>query len=189
MDADISLIEKIKSKNDSDSLQCLIDKHSGIYIETVNKTISNASFFIDKKEILDDKDYYIYEAALKFEPERNVKFSTYLAYETRWRCLNIYNKQKKFQREPLDDNFNNQPDNSFFLEEIETQEYISMIIDLAKEQKDQRIKKIIDMRYGLTYNKPHGWKEVAANVKMSIQGCIDIHDKFIKKIKLTIQNA
>ena len=64
-----------------------------------------------------------------------------------------------------------------------------MIVDLAKEQKDKRIKKIIDMRYGLTYNKPHGWKEVAAKLNMSIQGCIDIHDKFIKKIKLTIQNA
>lgn len=189
MDTDLSLIEKIKNDKDEQSLKNLIDKHSGIYIDTVNKTISNASFFIDKNEILDDKDYYIYEAALKFEPDRKVKFSTYLAYETRWRCLNIYNKHKKFQRVPLDENFQNQPEKSFFLDDLQAQEYIEMIVNLAKEQKDPRIKKIIDMRYGLSYNKSHGWKEVAASLNMSIQGCIDIHDKFIKKIKLTVQNA
>jgi len=189
MDTDISLIEKIKQENDSKSLQCLIDKHSGIYIDTVNKTIANAAFFIDKNEILEEKDYYIYSAALKFEPERNVKFSTYLANETRWRCLNIYNKQKKFQRESLDDNFDQCSDGSLFLDEIQAQESLEMIIQMANEQKDQRIKKIIDMRYGLTYNKPHGWKEVAESLKMSIQGCIDIHDKFINKIKKIIQNA
>lgn len=189
MDTDLSLIEKIKEQNDSGSLQSLIDRHSGIYKDIVNKTVANAAFFIDKNEILEEKDYYIYSAALKFDPQRNVKFSTYLANETRWRCLNIYNKQKKFQRESLDDNFYNRSDDSSFLKDVETQEYLTMIINLAKEQKDQRIKKIIDMRYGLTYNRPHGWKEVAASLKMSIQGCIDIHDKFIKKIKLTIQNA
>jgi DNA-directed RNA polymerase sigma subunit (sigma70/sigma32) len=189
MDTDISLIEKIKQDNDSESLKCLIDKHSGIYIDTVSKTIGRASFFIDKNEIIEEKDYYIYSAALKFDPERNVKFSTYLANETRWRCLNIYNKQKKFQRESLDENFDQCPDNSFFLDQIQTQESLAMVIQMAKDQKDERIKKIIDMRYGLTYNKPHGWKEVAQCLKMSIQGCIDIHDKFINKIKRIIQNA
>jgi DNA-directed RNA polymerase sigma subunit (sigma70/sigma32) len=189
MDTDISLIEKIKQQNDSESLQCLIDKHSGIYIETVNKTIGNASFFIDKNEILEEKDYHIYSAALKFEPDRNVKFPTYLANETRWRCLNIYNKQKKFQKEPLDDNFDQRPDTSFFLDEIQTEELINLIIKMAKEQKDERIKKIIDMRYGLNYNKLHRWREIAESLNMSIQGCIDIHDKFIKKIKRIIQNA
>jgi DNA-directed RNA polymerase sigma subunit (sigma70/sigma32) len=189
MDGDISLIEKIKQENDSDSLQSLIDRHSGIYIDTVNKTIANASFFIDKNEILEEKDYHIYSAALKFEPERNIKFSTYLANETRWRCLNIYNKHKKFQRESLDNSIDESPDPVFFLEDLQTQETLNMVMDLADQQKDKRVKKILDMRYGLAYNKPHAWKDIAASLNMSIQGCIDIHDKFINKIKKTIQNA
>jgi DNA-directed RNA polymerase sigma subunit (sigma70/sigma32) len=189
MDSDLSLISKIKESRDSDSLQCLIDKHSGIYIDTVNKTISNASFFIDKDEILDEKDFCIYNAALKFEPERNVKFSTYLANETRWRCLNLYNKCKKFQRESIDDHINDSPDPSCFLEDIQKNEILENIKSLAIEQNDKRIKKIIDMRYGLAYNKPHAWKDIAASLNMSIQGCIDIHDKFINKVKKTVQNA
>lgn len=189
MDGDISLIEKIKQENDSDSLQSLIDRHSGIYIDTVNKTIANASFFIDKNEILEEKDYHIYSAALKFEPERNIKFSTYLANETRWRCLNIYNKHKKFQRESLDNSIDESPDPVFFLEDLQTQETLNMVMTLADQQKDKRVKKILDMRYGLAYNKPHAWKDIAASLNMSIQGCIDIHDKFINKIKKTIQNA
>ena len=101
MDPDICLIERIKNERDSDSLQMLIDRHSGIYLDTVNKIISNTCGFVDKGEIINDKDYSIYSAALKYEPSRNTKFSTYLANETRWRCLNIYNKNKKFQKEPL----------------------------------------------------------------------------------------
>ena len=75
------------------------------------------------------------------------------------------------------------------MDEIQTKESINLVMKMAEEQKDTRIKKILDMRYGLTYNKPHGWKEVAESLKMSIQGCIDIHDKFISKIKRIIQNA
>jgi DNA-directed RNA polymerase specialized sigma subunit len=189
MDSDLSLIDSIKKSRDSESLQNLIDKHSGIFIDTVNKTIANAAFYIDRDEILSEKDYYIYTTALKFEPERNVKFSTYLANETRWRCLNIYNKHKKFQRESIDDHFNDSPDPFSFLEELQKNELIRHVESLAKKENDKRIKKIIDMRYGLTYNKPHAWKDIAAELDMSIQGCIDIHDKFINKVKKTIQNA
>jgi DNA-directed RNA polymerase sigma subunit (sigma70/sigma32) len=189
MDADICLIEKIKRENDNQSLRQLIDKHSGIYIDTVNKVISNSCSFVDKGEIMDDKDYSIYAAALKYEPSRNTKFSTYLANETRWKCLNIYNKNKKFQREPLNDNLKEVSDPVFFLDQIQEKEAINKVFKLTNEYKDPRIKKIIDMRYGLSYNKPHSWREIAESLNMSIQGCIDIHNKFLNKIKKEIQNA
>jgi DNA-directed RNA polymerase specialized sigma subunit len=189
VDTDIFLIEKIKNDNDNCSLQTLIDKHSGIYIDTVNKVISNSCSFVDKGEIMEDKDYSIYSAALKYEPSRNTKFSTYLANETRWKCLNIYNKNKKFQKEPLDDGFAKTSDPVFFLDDIQQKETLEKILQLTNEHKDPRVKKIIDMRYGLGYNDPHSWKEIAESLKMSIQGCIDIHDKFLNKIKKEIQNA
>jgi DNA-directed RNA polymerase sigma subunit (sigma70/sigma32) len=189
MDPDICLIERIKNEHDSDSLQMLIDRHSGIYLDTVNKIISNTCGFVDKGEIINDKDYSIYSAALKYEPSRNTKFSTYLANETRWRCLNIYNKNKKFQKEPLEDQLKEVADSHVFLEDIEHKEAIKKVFNITNKQKDKRIKKIIDMRYGLSYNKPHSWKEIAESLSMSIQGCIDIHDKFLTKIRKEIQNA
>jgi RNA polymerase sigma factor (sigma-70 family) len=189
MDSDLSLITNIKEKNDSNSLQELIGRHSGIYVNIVNKTVSDSCEFMNKKDILQDKDYSIYSAALKYEPSRNTKFSTYLANETRWRCLNMYNKNKKMIEEPLGDTFKEKSSSEDFLGDLQHKELISKVIELADRSSDKRIKKIIDMRYCIGYNKTHSWKEISKNLNMSIQGCIDIHNKFILKIRKEITNV
>lgn len=189
MESDLSLITNIKEKNDSISLQELIDRHSGIYIDIVNRTVSDSCAFMNKKDILSDKDYSIYSAALKYQPDRNTKFSTYLANETRWRCLNMFNKNKKMVEEPLDDSIKEKSSSEDFLSDLQQNELINRIIDLAKKNPDKRIKKIIDMRYSFGYTKVHSWKEISRQLNMSIQGCIDIHNKFIQKIKKEITNV
>lgn len=189
MDSDLSLITNIKEKNDSISLQELIDRHSGIYIDIVNRTVSDSCEFMNKTDILSDKDYSIYSAALKFQPDRNTKFSTYLANETRWRCLNMFNKNKKMIKEPLDDSIKEKPSSEDFLSDLQQQELITKIIDLANKNPDKRIKKILDMRYCFGYTKTHSWKEISKDLNMSIQGCIDIHNKFIQKIKKEITHV
>jgi DNA-directed RNA polymerase sigma subunit (sigma70/sigma32) len=189
MDSDLSLINKIKDENDSESIQALIDRHSGIYIHTVNKTVSDTCLFMNKKDILSDKNYSIYSAALKYESSKNTKFSTYLANETRWKCLNLYNKNKKMIEQPIDESIKEKSSSEDFLNEIQNKELMSKIIDLAKKNSDKRIKKILDMRYSLSYNKVHSWKEISQKLNMSIQGCIDIHNKFILKIRKEITNV
>ena len=67
MDTDLSLINKIKDFNDSNSLKELINRHSGIYLDMVNKTVSDSCGFINKNDILKDKDYSIYSAAIKYK--------------------------------------------------------------------------------------------------------------------------
>ena len=91
--------------------------------------------------------------------------------------------------EPLDDEIKEKASSSDFIKEIEHNELIKKVIEIAKKNPDKRIKKILDMRYSLTYNKPSSWKEIAIKLNMSIQGCIDIHNKFIQKIKKEITNV
>lgn len=189
MDTDLSLIEKIKAENNSNSLQELIDRHSGIYIDIVNKTVSDSCSFVNKKDILLDKDFYIYNAALKYDLSKNTKFSTYLANETRWRCLNLYNKNKKMIEEPLDDSINEKSSSEDFVSDLQKSEIIQKIMELARKNPDKRIEKILDMRYCISYNKAHSWKEISKSLNMSIQGCIDIHNKFIKKIQKELINV
>jgi len=52
-----------------------------------------------------------------------------------------------------------------------------------EEEKDERVKKIVDMRYGGVNNKLTPWRFIAKELDMSIQGCINIHNKFINKVK------
>ena len=80
MESDISLITKIQSKNDEQSLLELINRHSGIYTSMVDRFASGKTI-LDKDLIMDDKDFTIYASALKFDSNRETKFSTHLANE------------------------------------------------------------------------------------------------------------
>ena len=103
MESDLSLINKIKSENDENCLVELIERHSGIYIYIVDQFSKNHNPLLDKNLILEDKDYVIYKSALNYNPKINVKFSTYLANEARWKCLNHINKKKKKKESSVDD--------------------------------------------------------------------------------------
>ena len=52
-----------------------------------------------------------------------------------------------------------------------------------KNEKDERVKKIVDMRYGMGNNRLTPWRVIAEELEMSIQGCINVHNRFINKVK------
>jgi len=179
---DLSLIEKIKTSKDEDSLKELIARHSGIYLQIVNQTISEQAN-VNKYDIIDDKDLSIYEAALDFDPNRNIKFSTYLGNHVRWKCLNIYNKSKKHEYCDINNESENLIDKDL-IKEISNNEILLKIFDLAEKNEDKRVSKIIQMRYkGGVRNKLMPWKKIAKKLNLSIQGCINIHHKFINETK------
>ena len=188
MESDLSLIDKIKKENDESSLIELIHRHSGIYTSMVNKFASSKSVFIDKDLMMDDKNSSIYLSALKFDELRETKFSTYLANETKWKCLNIINKSKKRNESFIDDDANFiEPSCEDFISEINRNEILKQFKDLLEKEEDKRIKKIIDMRYNSDNNKLVSWRIIAEELGMSIQGCINIHNRFIEKQKIELK--
>ena len=153
--SDYTLISNIQEENDEGSLLEIIDRHSGIFHTMVNQFMSHPHCSLDKSQLVGEKDSTIYSAALNYDPTRKTKFSTHLANQTKWKCLNILNKKKKRKE------FQN----------------------CLKREKDERVKKIIDIRYGVDNNKLTPWRKIAEELDMSIQGCINIHNKFINKVK------
>lgn len=182
MESDLQLIEKIKSEQDEKSLKELIDRHSGIYISQVNNIINDACPFVNKRDILDDKELSIYQAAMKFSADKNTKFSTYLAHETRWKCLNIYNKRKKMMFVEINDSVKEQFVDLDY-QNYDRREIVKTALKMAAEHKDPRVKKIFDIRYNSGYNSTQPWRVVAQHLGMSPEGCIKIHDSFLNTIK------
>lgn len=179
---DLSLIEKIKQDQDENSLKELIARHSGIYTQMVNQTISDQSN-VNKYDILEEKDWFIYEKALKYDPSRKIKFSTYLGNEIRWKCLNKHNKAKKYEYSEIENHSEDfvQEDH---LKEFQRQEILEKIFNLAEQNPDWRVRKIVQMRYkDCKKNKLTPWKKIAKQLKLSIQGCINIHKRFIKDVR------
>ena len=77
MEEDIQLINKVKNSRDENSLKELIERHSGIYVDMVNKYLPNSMEGINKNDVLEDKNFCIYDAAIKFDENKKAKFSTY----------------------------------------------------------------------------------------------------------------
>lgn len=182
---DIDLIYGLKSGTDSGAyLKELVNRHSGIYISMVNNYSPpmNSSIPSNKDELIKDKDYYIYQAALKFDENKNTKFSTYLGNETRWLCLNLYNKNKKSKEVSGEiENLTSIEDES--LSKLD-EEFITKAMSVIKKDPDKRMIKIFRLRYiDGEKNKVMPWNKVCKFVDLSIQGCINIHDKAIKKIR------
>lgn len=191
MENDLSLIEKVKKEADLESLNILIERHSGIYLDMVNSVIPNNCDFLDKNDIIEDKNISIYKAVMNYDENKNTKFSTYLGNETRWKCLNLFNRGTKYKYLDIDD-FNN--DENFsddeMINKLCSKEVLDKIYILADTHKDERVKKIINLRYKIGEgNKTMPWKNISEKVNVSIQGCINIHDRFIEEIKKDLQNV
>lgn len=171
------------NENTNACLQELINRHSGIFYDMVNKLVPKESTVCNKNDLLSERDYHIYNSALKFDPSRGTKFSTFLGNETKWLCLNSYNKakRKKIDYKTVEEInlVNNLTDDDKI--DMHLLNEIMFIID---KHPDARVSKIFRMRYNDGDNyKLLPWKKIAPHVKLSIQGCINVHDSVVKEIK------
>mgnify|MGYP003641510318 CR=1 FL=1 len=188
MESDLSLINKIQQDNDGDCLEELIQRHSGIYVYIVDKYTKNKNYVTNRDFILDDKDYMIYQSALSFKPEKNSKFSTFLANQTKWKCLNIINNSKNKRTTSIDKVYGRAAEGDNSYEIVCKMEAFDCFEKMLAEEKDKRVKKIIDIRYNTTNTKLIPWRTVSKELNLSIQGCINIHNRFINKVKQQFDN-
>ena len=182
MEEDLYLINKVKNIGDQDSVMELINRHSGIYIEMVNKYLPDSLEGVNKDDVLEDKNFCIYDAAIKFDENKNTKFSTYVGNLARWKCLNIYNKNIKFPQSSMAEIYDQSVSCDPELKNIEKQEELKNIFKIINNSGDERVKKIFKMRYK-DGKKLTPWKKIAKKLDLSIQGCINIHNKHLTEIK------
>ena len=150
MESDLSLINKIKEHRDDGCLLELIDRHSGIYVYIVDQYTKNKRNAINRDSILDDKDYIIYTSALSYDPSRNSKFSTFLANQTKWKCLNELNKKKNKKEVSIEKIYSRPSGEENSFEKLSKMEALDMFSLMLSEEKDKRVKKIIDIRFVTT---------------------------------------
>lgn len=184
--SDNHLIERIKKNNCEKSLIELSERHSGLYFKILKKY--SKSFFannIDIKEAADDKNLIIWNSVKSFSIEKNVKFSTWLANQTKYHCLNTLNKKTKDRLVTTGDeilDFLNEEDISYDAGPLF--EFIENILD---QLKDKRIKDIFSMRYSRQDKKP-SWCLVAKKLKISTQTAINLHNRGIKVLRKKIDS-
>jgi DNA-directed RNA polymerase specialized sigma subunit len=188
---DQDLINNIQSNSEaSESLSELTERHSGIYLDMVNAFSSSDSPFIDKNELINDKQYRIYKAAIKFDESRGAKFSTYLGNETKWMCLNIYNRNKRRPSLAVDfiDSIKTETHGQNNIDDFIEKDLFNKVLKIISSHPDKRVEKIFNMRYIVgSKNKVMPWKKIGNKLKLSIQGCINIHNSAVKYVNEELQ--
>jgi hypothetical protein len=184
---DEELVKDIQlGENTEECLEVLIDRHSGLCIDLINGYVSKNYNDSLRQELIKEKDYQIYNSALKYKPDKGTKFSTYLGNEIKWKCLNIHNSNRRRKTVPVEETVisylnysckdSKKPD--------DYGEILNTIINHAQNHPDKRVGQIFQLRY--IEGQKNGvmpWKTISKKIGMSIQGCINIHDNAISLFK------
>lgn len=184
-----SLIKKAKD-GDSESMEELIKMHSGICVDVYKKYISipNISGCI-YDDIVSSKDYIIFNSVKSFDASKGSKFSTWLANQMRFYCLNTINKSSKLisiEDSALNNLIENKKDELFF-KKNENKEFEKEVIDNIKSTlaslKNKKIKECVEKIYFSPDGKKKTYTEVAKEMNVTVQTIINWHNKFLKLIK------
>jgi RNA polymerase sigma factor (sigma-70 family) len=183
MEPDNNLAENVKNDNCEESLKILISKHTPLCYNILQKfypLLSKAGF--TKDDVFNDKDYLIYKSAKTFKSNKKTKYSTWLGNYTRYHCLNMLNSKKcnliSIEEDGIRNLVERQPELQDPNRLKNTREFVAHILS---ELKDKRVKKIYMMRDFSGEKKT--WKEIAAEIGVSSQTVINIHNKSKKFLK------
>jgi|APGre2960657444_1045066.scaffolds.fasta_scaffold00004_45 RNA polymerase sigma factor (sigma-70 family) len=181
---DLDLIKNIRDNKDNESLKSLIDRHSGIFCEIVKRY----QHFVtqkghDPKDLFEEKDMVVYQSALSFNEDKNIKFSTWLGNQARYHCLNFLNKNAKFF--PTENNYlQNIIESSQDNKENLNQENCEYFLNILKSLKDKRAYKIFKMRFFSSNKKNRSWNAIGKRLNMSTQTAINIYNKHMQFLKI-----
>lgn len=190
--SEIKLIKNIqKNIKVTDSLKELESRHSGICHQMIKKYQGALmSTGIDYMDVSDEKKMLIYNSALKFDPSRNIKFSTWIGNQMKYLCLNSLNKKGpaiSMDNEKIKTIIETKQANCNMLDFTDQIDYI---FEILNSLKDKRIYKIFKLRY-FSEKKLMSWHKIAKKMKFSTQTIINLHNKNIKILcnKLNNKNS
>jgi hypothetical protein len=187
------LVDKIKEEKDSDCLKELIMRHSGIYIDMIRKFGGKALTDTQSNDMMSEKDFNIYMAAMSYDSSQS-KFSTYLANMTKYNCLTNKTINKKCANIINFDDIQYDCETSELnpcdsTQHNESAKFLETIINKIESHPDPRVPTVFKQRYFSTpNNKLKPWRKIAPLVDLTVQGCINLHDRTIKELQNNIQH-
>jgi DNA-directed RNA polymerase specialized sigma subunit len=183
---DKQLTDNLKLDIDTEeSLHELVVRHSGIFLDIVTSYVPRSSPSGSRDDLINDLEFHVYNAGLKYDHTKKTKFSTFLGNEAKWACLNQYNKNKKYLITDTDESRFVYEHNLLKQEKpFVDEKVLNKIFSIIKGHPDARVQQIFQLRYvDPQHNKLTPWKKVSKHLNMSIQGCINIHNSALKVIR------
>lgn len=198
------LIARVKGEQDSAAILALVNRHTGIYFNVVNRYAAAYPNAIKARDLDDDKLFNIYQFVLAFDPTRGMKLSTYIGDRTDYLCKGIL---KRDERNPIspgtysstgsmpidvdDDTYSttngghvtlaDESKGGHVAEVANTDLAVEDILKTAHEVNDDpRFFRIWDYRH----NKGMSWRQIGTKMGISHEGCrTHIYQETLDKVK------
>tara|TARA_R110000824_G_scaffold3379_2_gene15989 strand:- start:9163 stop:9765 length:603 start_codon:yes stop_codon:yes gene_type:complete len=190
---DVSLVSNVKNQIQlEECLTELINRHSGIFYKASSNCLAGGQL---RNDFFDEKQYFFYSVATKFDESRGCTFPVYLYNMTRWTCMKELTKATKRDKEDpydpadLDSVMHRDGSEKSPLDDLIFGEDLSIIEDALDKIEDKKARKIIRMRYFEGEGKkPTPFLNLKDEVGLSRWGVIMAHNRGIDKVKKHIKN-
>lgn len=176
---DFSLVMRVKETGDSAAMNELICRNTGVFLQVLDRSLPSDVFATQKEDFRNERSFHLYDAVMKYKPESNMKFSTYLGQTIKWKCLTLKNRGPDKDTVFIDSldvpPAEKEPQDSSNKEKIET------IFQFAENYPNELARKIVDYRYNSA--SKISWKQIAKKLDISVSWATLIHGQFIKDAK------
>lgn len=188
--SDLELINNIKLNSCNDSFLELSERHSRLFYKICHRYLKILeSYRYSKEELFENKDFIIFDAAIKFDINRKAKFSTWLGIWTRFFCLNKINKLKNMpvvnSEEEIANSFNDESIEKF---SKTTKERINLnnVKKVLSKLGDSRITSVFKLRYDPKLDKKLSWEKISDKLKLSLGTTVKLHKTGLKILRKEI---
>lgn len=192
--SDNDLIAEIQQSGNNDSYLELRSRYEKVYYRMCHKYLKScATLGIKEEDILENMDFILFNSARTFDFSRNLKFSTWIANQARYFCLNSMRRGKKVvntfnpffntsetnydEDDPsniegeLGRNYQVSKSDSYHTPE---EDELTFLSEQADNLPDPVSRQIIHLRYG--FKKKVSWREITNILKIDYNKCKEIHD-------------
>ena len=176
--SDVDLIGKVKGAKDSSALNELVARHSGIFYQVV-KSYSWVPP-VEQQDLIDHKAYFIYNYALDFKPEKNVKFSSYVGQRIKYECQSLIGKNQN-----IDEISDNIPAPTPVDHNSEIMDFVVKNGSKIDDDKFLEFLEIFKLRH--FGEKKMSWQAIGKIVGLSNEGARKIYLRYISSIKRRIK--
>ncbi len=185
---DSDLIKDIKENSCSKSFEELMNRHENLYYKVCHGyAAALKKNGISIEDILADKMFVFFNSVSSFDNDKNVKFSTWLANQARFNCLNKISSTKN---KLFVDNDEICPiiDSEISMEAFNTKQgkvNLDSVLTAFSELSDHRVSYVFKRKYSDYKVK---WKNIAEELGVTTQTVLNLHKKGISLLKKKIKN-
>lgn len=176
---DSYLVNKVKTTGDSEAMSQLINNHTGVFLQVLDRSLPSDMFATQKEDFKNERAWHMYDAVMKYKPESSMKFSTYLGQTIKWKCLTLRNRGQDKDTVFIDSL--DTPPAEKEPEDHSNKFKIEQIFQYAENYPNELAREIVKLRYNS--GTKIGWKQVAKKLDISVSWATLIHSQFIKDAK------